>query len=153
MIRSNRGQVLLLFALILLAALAGIAALAIDVGYMLSVRHELQRCADSGALAGASAFIDNTDPVIRAERYASMDKVGRGLEGVPTQLDPLTIPPEIFVLPAADNVRVDTQRMVKLFFASIWQPSRPIFANATARFIPPFGPSNPTPDCVVRLVE
>ena len=51
----NRGQGLVLFAL----ALIGLAALGIDVGYTCyGVRHELQRCAGSGALGGASAYID-----------------------------------------------------------------------------------------------
>ena len=40
--RNSRGQVLVLFALFLLI-LIGFAALAIDVGYMYTVRHELQR--------------------------------------------------------------------------------------------------------------
>ena len=76
MIRGNRGQVLILVAVILFA-LAGFAALGIDVAYMYSVRHELQRCADSGALAGASAFIDNNDVEALAIRYASKDNVAR----------------------------------------------------------------------------
>ncbi len=61
MIRGNRGQVLMLVAL-MLVVLVGFAALGIDVAYMYSVRHELQRCADSGALAGASWFVDNSVP-------------------------------------------------------------------------------------------
>ena len=76
MIRGNRGQVLMLVAL-MLVVLVGFAALAIDMAYMFSVRHELQRCADSGALAGASWFIDNSvpaptdDPESRARDYAN----------------------------------------------------------------------------------
>ena len=68
MIRGNRGQVLMLVA-VMLAVLVGFAALGIDVAYMFSVRHELQRSADSGALAGATWFIDNSaSPPPRARR-------------------------------------------------------------------------------------
>ncbi|MBF8260002.1 MAG: hypothetical protein HW377_2376, partial [Actinobacteria bacterium] len=51
-----------------LAALIGFAAVGVDVGYMYTVRHELQRCTDAGALAGASAFFNGewTDSSIRA---------------------------------------------------------------------------------------
>jgi uncharacterized membrane protein len=54
--QRNRGQILVLFVLALVV-LIGMAALGVDVGYMYSVRHDLQRCADAGALAGASRFI------------------------------------------------------------------------------------------------
>src|SRR4030042_446489 len=54
---GNRGQVIIVFVLSLLVLL-GFAALAIDVGYMYSVRNDLQRSADSGALAGAYVFHD-----------------------------------------------------------------------------------------------
>ena len=52
--RHNKGQVLVLVALAIFVLL-GLAALGIDAGYMYTVRHELQRSADAGALAGASA--------------------------------------------------------------------------------------------------
>ena len=55
--KSDRGQVLVLVALAMFVLL-GLAALGVDVGFMYSVRHELQRCADAGALAGASAFTE-----------------------------------------------------------------------------------------------
>ena len=55
--RMKKGQVLVLFVMGLVV-LIGMAALGIDVGYMYSVRHDLQRCADAGALAGASRFIN-----------------------------------------------------------------------------------------------
>ena len=79
---GNRGQVLLVF-LGALLALLGVAALGIDVGYLYTVRHELQRCTDAGALAGASAFFDGnwSDAAIRAladtraRAFASKDKV------------------------------------------------------------------------------
>ena len=79
---GNRGQVLLVF-LAGLLALLGVAALGIDMGYLYTVRHELQRCTDAGALAGASAFLSGnwTDGATRAvadgraRAFATMDNV------------------------------------------------------------------------------
>jgi hypothetical protein len=53
----NRGQVIVMFTLALFV-LVGFVALGIDVGYMYSVKNDLQRSADAGALAGAYAFHD-----------------------------------------------------------------------------------------------
>jgi hypothetical protein len=120
---GNRGQVLVIFALLLLVLL-GFAALAIDVGHMYSVRHELQRSADSGALAGASAFTeggwDNNDPANptmaaadqRAREYASKDVVSTA---------PLNPAAEVAVHfdRGIDRVRVVASRNVPLFFARV----------------------------------
>jgi len=151
----NRGQVLVLFALALFVLL-GFAALGIDVGYMYSVRHELQRCADTGALAGASAFFDGdwANATVRAEAdarardYASRDAVST------TSLDPSA---EVSVsFPVQDRIRVDTQRTVNLFFARVLgMPNRNItaFAVAEAKLvdqnlpcIKPWGIPLPWPD-------
>ena len=83
---GNRGQVLLVF-LGALLALLGIAALGIDVGYLYTVRHELQRCTDAGALAGASAFLsgnwsDGATRAVadgRARAFAAKDKVAAAM--------------------------------------------------------------------------
>lgn len=139
--RGEKGQVLILVALAIFA-LIGMAALGIEVGYMYTVRHELQRSADSGALAGASAFTtgDWNDTSMapeaprgiadaRAREYASKDKV------LQTTLDPATevavsFPP----LPEGkDRIRVDTSRTVDLFFARIFGMwTRTITAYAVA---------------------
>lgn len=50
--RNERGVVAPLVA-IMLSVLLGAVALAIDVGYMMNTRTELQRIADGAALAGA----------------------------------------------------------------------------------------------------
>ena len=121
--RRNRGQVLVLVALAIFVLL-GLAALGIDVGFMYSVRHELQRSADAGALAGASRWIEvgsqwssnPSDPVMvasreRAKDYAIINKVA------PTPLDRLT---EVAVdFPSQDRIRVTTQRTAPLFFARV----------------------------------
>ncbi|MBP2679609.1 MAG: Protein of unknown function rane, partial [Deltaproteobacteria bacterium] len=129
---GNRGQVLLVFVAALLALL-GIAALGIDAGYMYTVRHELQRSTDAGALAGASAFFDGSwsDAAIRAladvraRAYASKDKVAAAA---------LSPGGEISVaFPSAERVRVAASRNVPLFFSRIFLgPTKTITAYSVA---------------------
>jgi len=136
--RRNRGQVLVLVALAIFVLL-GLAALGIDVGFMYSVRHELQRSADAGALAGASAFttgnwndtsMSSTSPRgiadFRARDFASKDKV------VQTTLNQAS---EVAVsFPRADHIEVVTSRIVDLFFARIFGMSNQLItARAVAR--------------------
>jgi hypothetical protein len=151
---GDRGQVLIIVALAIVA-LVGAAALAVDVAYLYSVRHELQRCADSGALAGASRWIEPgsawspnpLDPVMiqaenRARDFASRD---------PVVQTPLDRDGEVAVaFPQVDRIRVDTTRTVDLFFARIFgSTNRTITAYAIAR-----GDVSGTPPVsVVRLVE
>jgi hypothetical protein len=130
--KREKGQVLVAF-VGALTALIGFAAVGVDVGYMYTVRHELQRCADAGALAGASAFLggDWNDSDVRkaattrAQNFASMDVVAR------TALDPSG---EVGVtFPSQDRVRVDTSRTVGLFFSRVFLgPTKTISASAVA---------------------
>jgi hypothetical protein len=137
MIRNENGQVLVFVALAILVIL-GLAALGIDVGFMYSVRHELQRSADAGALAGASRFVEADsawsanpgDPVMvqadaRARQFAAMDPVAA------KPLDPTT---EVAVaFPSQDRVRVTTRRTVPLFFARVLgRTNQQISATAVA---------------------
>lgn len=55
--RSRRGAILLLFALVLVGML-GLMALSLDLGYVCSVRTDLQAAVDAGALAGAGVLLD-----------------------------------------------------------------------------------------------
>jgi uncharacterized membrane protein len=152
---DNRGQVLVIVALAF-AVFLGFAALAVDVAYMYTTRNELQRCADSGALAGASRFTEPggawspnpLDPVMiqagdRARDYATRDEV------VTTPLNPAS---EVAVaFPQVNQVRVDVSRNVGLFFARIFGlQTRAItaYAVASATFTP-----GPPPDNTVQLVE
>jgi len=138
--RRNQGQVLVLFALALLV-LIGMAAFGIDVGYMYSVRHELQRCADAGALAGASRFINapgetgtwadalvQAEATARATDYATKDKV------IQTPL--LSQPGDNVIVTfdqGQDKIKVQTERTVPLFFAKLFLgPTKRITAYAVA---------------------
>ena len=140
--RSDKGQVLVLVALAIFVLL-GFAALGIDVGFMYSVRHELQRSADAGALAGASAFTTGKwdDPSVqgiaedRARTFASKDTV------VTTLLNSAEPPiGEVHVdiiHQKYDHIEVVTQRNADLFFARIFGMSnRLITARAVARAEP-----------------
>lgn len=132
MVLGDRGQVLVLVALAIFSLL-GLAALGIDVGFMYSVRHELQRSADAGALAGASAFTtgDWNDTSIRsladvrAREFASKDNV------IQTTLNPAS---EVAVsFPSQDRIEVITSRTADLFFARIFgMANRLITARAVA---------------------
>jgi len=129
---GNRGQVLLVF-LGALLALLGVAALGIDVGYLYTVRHELQRCTDAGALAGASAFLsgDWSDGATRsvadgrARAFAAKDKVATAI---------LSAGSEVAVaFPARNRLRVDAVRTVDLFFSSIFLgPTKTVTAYSIA---------------------
>jgi hypothetical protein len=129
---GNRGQVLLVFVTALLGLL-GIAALGIDVGYMYTVRHELQRSTDAGALAGASAFFDGSwsDAAIRAvadaraRAFASKDKVAASALSPGGEIS--------IAFPSAGRVRVDASRTVPLFFSRLFLgPTKTITAYSVA---------------------
>jgi hypothetical protein len=131
--RNDKGQVLVFVALAIFALL-GLAALGIDVGFMYSVRHELQRSADAGALAGASAFTtgDWNDPSVRsiadsrARDFASRDVVAQ------TRLNPASDVAVSFPLP--DRIEVITSRNADLFFARIFgMVNKLITARAVAQ--------------------
>lgn len=129
---GNRGQVLLVF-LGALLALLGVAAIGIDVGYLYTVRHELQRCTDAGALAGASAFLSGnwSDGAIRtvadsrARAFAAKDKVAAAFLAAGKDV--------AIAFPSQDRVRVDAVRSVDLFFARLFLgPTKTVAAYSIA---------------------
>jgi Flp pilus assembly protein TadG len=130
--RKEKGQVMVLF-VAGLTALIGMSAVGIDVGYLYTVRHELQRSSDAGALAGASAFFDGpwSDPGIRAlastraKDFSAKDTVaGKALNA----------PQEVTVaFPSPQRVRVDASRTVNLFFSRMFLgPTRTVTAHSVA---------------------
>lgn len=138
--RPDRGQIIVLFVLALVV-LIGLAALGVDVGYWYSVRHELQRSADAGALAGASRFInapgetgtwaDNDvrqQATTRAIDFASKDNV--------LQTPLLTQSGDNVIVTfdqGPDRIKVQTERTVPLFFSRLFLgPTKRIHAYAVA---------------------
>ena len=89
-LKDERGAVLILVAGTMVVLL-GFAALAVDVGFLMSARTEAQRTADAMALAAASAFIDDmpnaeTLAASRALDYAAKNQV----QGVTASFNPAT---------------------------------------------------------------
>ena len=71
----RRGTVLVLSA-VLIAILVAFVALAVDVGYIMYVRNQLQNAADAGALAGAGVLRDDASVVAStAESFAELNAV------------------------------------------------------------------------------
>jgi len=129
--RRDRGQVLVLVALAMVVLL-GMAALAIDVGFMYCTRNELQRSADAGALAGAVQFTLPTEnwnllPTRNRAESSARDFVSRN----PAASGPLVVDNVLF--PQDNQIRVDVSRNVALFFSSIFGiQNRTITAYAVA---------------------
>ena len=72
--RHRRGAVVVQVA-VLGTVLVGFAALSVDVGAMYVVRAELQRCADSAALAAASALASYSPGVSEQEAIARAQEI------------------------------------------------------------------------------
>jgi hypothetical protein len=69
-VRGERGQVLLIV-ILALVALLGVAAFAIDVGYAYYAKRQLQSAADAAALAGAQDLPDAAAATATAQSYAA----------------------------------------------------------------------------------
>lgn len=118
------GQALFLFAAALFVLL-GVAALAIDVGYLYTVRSSLQRAADAGCLAGGSGLL-----VSQAEASSrATDFAGRNLTGTVSGANTTVS------FPAPTTVRVDVSHpQVRLFFGGILgKPTALVNANAACQ--------------------
>ena len=61
--KTNRGAVLLIVTVSMVALLA-IASLAVDFGYLMVIKNQLQNGADAGALRGAEMLYDSTGQMI-----------------------------------------------------------------------------------------
>lgn len=142
--RQERGTVAVLVVL-LLPALLGAAAFAIDLAYVHVVRSEMQNDADTAALAGAHELVDPATGAVRwsaaqaraqqsvplnvaAGNPLSDAQVQTGywnLTGTPVGLQPTTLVLTVWDAPAvAVTVRKaagQNQGPVQTFFARLWQ--------------------------------
>jgi Flp pilus assembly protein TadG len=165
--KRRQGNVVVMTAL-LMVGLVGLLALAIDVGYLYSVRAELQRSADSAAIAACWELIDKDGPAgmqtstvlssnanSKASEFASMNSVGAcspalgsgdvvvGYMANPSNPnDPLVSPPS-GALPNAVQVRVQRTNaqngQVALFFAkALGNQPVELEAQATAALVSTF---------------
>ena len=163
----RRGNIIVISAL-LMVGLIGFLALAIDVGYLYSVRAELQRSADAAAIAAAWELIDKdgaagqqnattlgTNARSKASQFASLNGVGSCAPALATDdvvvgymanpanpSDPLVATPP-GGMPNAVQVRVQRTSaqngQVPLFFAkALGHDQAELEAQATAALVSSF---------------
>ncbi len=104
---DERGATLVLVAVVLVA-LFGFAAIAIDVGMGYTAKGEAQRTADAAALAGASAFLEfeAAAAVVPAEIRAYDFAIQNDIRNIPVDSPEVTVQ----VLPDSSKVRVWIER-------------------------------------------
>jgi len=104
---DERGGTLVLVAVVVVA-LFGLAALAIDVGMGYTAKGEAQRAADAGALAGASAFLEfeATQAVAPAEARAYDFAIQNEIRNAAVDSSEITVQ----VVPDSSKVRVWVER-------------------------------------------
>src|SRR6188474_3527754 len=120
-LRNERGGTLVLYTLSMVVMM-GMAALAIDLGFLRKARAEAQRAADAASLAGASAFLDDlpraaesTLAVTRAYRVADTNY----MNGV--HFDTTAGEVIVKVIPDSVKVRVTARRAnVPTWFARVF---------------------------------
>lgn len=149
---GNSGSVAVIAALGI-AVFMGFAAVALDVGHMISVKNELQRAADAGALAGVRAMWPATLPIIagtptRPDTTTALATALQVSTSANNKVDGATLPadrvvvqtgrwdyaPRTFTVgtgPNANAVRVITQVPASMFFAQVLGFG-PINISATA---------------------
>lgn len=172
---SRRGNVLVMTCLLMVAMIAFVA-MAVDIGYLYTVRNELQRTADASAIAAAWELVesDAMDPSFSVEnlhtnarstavQFAALNKVGNASPGLGEEdvvvgymanpqdpADPL-VAAQIGVLPNAVQVRVQrTDALngeVPMFFAKVLGfDKKSMEAQATAALIQGFSGFRPPTD-------
>ena len=119
--RSTRGAALILVA-VMMAALAAVAIIAIDVSRLLVARAELQNAADAGALAGARLFMDEPIPGdaeihAHAAEVAGMNEAfgAEGSEPIPLA----NIDTAVNSDPSVQSVTVTTRSVVSQYFTGL----------------------------------
>jgi hypothetical protein len=134
-IRNERGATLALVA-VATSGLLAMMSLAVDLGMLFKTRREAQRAADASALAGASAFLQNSgvaavpDANARAYEYATKNHMTGGY----VDASEVTVQ----VIPDSSKVRVWVRRAaVPTWFSRIFGISQvPVGAKAAARATP-----------------
>jgi Mg-chelatase subunit ChlD len=77
--KPRRGAIIILFAVMLVVVLA-MVALSVDLGYVCTVRTDLQAAADAAALAGTGVILDGESKAIAtADRYARLNLNNQGV--------------------------------------------------------------------------
>jgi hypothetical protein len=103
---DNERGVALAFVGVALVMLMGIAALAVDLGLLFNARTEVQRVADSAALAGAAGLIDSPGDEALARQLATEYAMRNDVRAMGIELRPEDIDVEL----DRDRVRVRAYR-------------------------------------------
>lgn len=125
--RRHSGQALVLFAIMILTLLAGVA-LAIDTGMIWLNRRVLQNAVDAAALAGAQQLPDDTS----GARAIACDYAANknGIQGMTLDCDGS----DIQILGNNDKIKVTTHKTIVPMIGTMFGwPSIDIAADATAR--------------------
>jgi Flp pilus assembly protein TadG len=128
--KPEQGFILIVVALILIALL-GVVALAVDTGVLYGARTDVQEIADAAAMAGAFTFT-NTPSLPQpatATNYALGVAVGNTVMGKPIQPEDVTVTPDV----ANRRVTVTIRVSQSTYFAkAIGISSAEVAATATA---------------------
>jgi hypothetical protein len=77
--RRRRGAVIVLFSILLIVVMA-LLALSLDLGYMCSVKADLQGAVDAGALAGSGVILDGaSEATSTAKRFTDLNLTNSGV--------------------------------------------------------------------------
>lgn len=127
-VRDDSGAIAVIAA-ILITVLVGFAALAVDVGYLMTARRQLQTAADAAALAGCRVLADGgtqAAALAEAEDYASRNDFAPA-----DALYVLDTPPDTEV--TSTYIQVTCQKDAPLFFARVFGiDTAPVRATARA---------------------
>lgn len=138
---DDSGAVVVIVAIVM-TALIGVAAIAVDQGYLYDTRHQLQSAADAAALAGCSRLIETRDS--GAARAAAIDYAARNANGAGTGLTVDSVTVDMGAEPW--SVRVAVSRPVPAWFAGIFGiQSTTVHAVSKAAKYPLIGAKNLMP--------
>lgn len=145
LLRDQSGMTLAFVALLLFVFL-GVAALAVDLGMLMTARTEAQRVADAAALAGAGVLTGSPDDEELAKGTAQHFASLNDIRNVPAEIDPNEPNEDVKVDLDEWKVTVSVLRteergnpMTNLFARTIGIDTTDVSAEAAARWSPAGG--------------
>ena len=149
LINNQKGAVIVTTALTVVVIM-GFAALAVDVGYLLTGRNQLQNAVDAAALSGASGLLgvaglvnDQSFAINNAVQVANLNMIMN---------NPLNINSGDVSFPNANAVSVNSIQTLNMFFARVLGiNTMNVSASATASLLPLIGTRRIRPFAVPEL--
>jgi Flp pilus assembly protein TadG len=137
-LRDARGTSMVFVAITIVAAMSAVA-LAVDIGMLLNARTEAQRAADSSALAGAAALIQDPDDALGATDFA----IEYGAKNMVMDIPVVVLPEDVDVDLTRARVTVTVRRRadrgtaVPTWFARVFGVNEvDVEARAAAEAVP-----------------